>query len=413
MNWNEQSKILKKSVEQITTELDNFDKKTDILEFVDKFKNINSNTSFNLVKINLNLNSKSKSNANANANTNTNTNTNANENANTNKIDNENKFLFGDKKIKRKYLMKKIHPDKLNFTINKIKNVIKYKDLKLFESCNFDEEFINISKCVVKILSENLNIMDSLQLLSKNSKLFRYICLELEMSEIQINKLEENFGSNPTKSPMINKFSQVNFSDEILNFVTIFNFMKDFESTNKQIKLYFNLIYDDLVSYFKDNVFHNIISKNKILNILKDDKLRQSNDLERNINRLTYTYDDLWKTKINSENDKISENINELNEQILMFREENHIYLVGESVLSTLSLKDFIEIYKDIGKKNKQIYKYFNELEKKLPIFYEYISKIKLSSYSSSYYRFPSYYDLVLDFELVANQEISRTKFSI
>jgi len=106
MNWNEQVKILNKNINQITTELHNFEKHTGIIDFVKKFNNINYEILINYVEIDLNSN-----NFNFTFNT-------PYPNIQTNKTNIKQKdFLVGDKKIKRKNLLKKIHPDKLDFTI--------------------------------------------------------------------------------------------------------------------------------------------------------------------------------------------------------------------------------------------------------------------------------------------------------
>jgi hypothetical protein len=87
--------------------------------------------------------------------------------------------------------------------------------------------------------------------------------------------------------------------------------------------------------------------------------------------------------------------------------------LIDKTILYGLNLRDFIEIYRNNNIKNKQIYKYFKELEKKLPIFYDFISNIKLSYCSDSYCSFPRYYNLVNDFERITIEEISRIKFNV
>lgn len=51
MNWNEQVKLLNNSINQITSEIGNFDKHTDIFNFVKKFNKTGSNRHVDFVKI--------------------------------------------------------------------------------------------------------------------------------------------------------------------------------------------------------------------------------------------------------------------------------------------------------------------------------------------------------------------------
>jgi hypothetical protein len=398
MNWNDQVEILNKKIRQFNTELFHFEKHTNISEFVNKFDNIILENQSNFVKLDLDLDLNNNFTFHTPC---------FNIQTNETKIK-QNKNLFGNFKIKRKHLMKKIHPDKLVITMEKIKNIIKNQNLKLFESCDFDEESTKISQCVIKMLSENLNIMDCLKLLNSNTKLFGYICMELKMSPEHIDKL----GSQLNDFTNICSFSNANFSSEIIDFVNKFNSMAYIESLNKQILLYLHKIYEKLVIHIKKNIYEQIINKKKIIDELKKEKTVLSFRLEISKLDSKFKFDNECKKELEDEITKTFENINVLDEQMQMFTEDNSIYLVGESVLSELNLGNFIEIYKDISEKNKLIYMVFKELENKLPIFYEFVSNIK-----GSYYKlgcdFPYYFMMEDKFEYIVNQEIFRTKFNI
>ena len=401
MNWNEQVKLLNKSINLITGEINNFEKKTDISNYVLKFSNINSTkNSINYTKINFNNNGYNFDKKIDNIKTSS--------NLTQNNILTKDKVLTGEKKIKRKHLMTKIHPDKLDNTVNKIKNIIKHKDLKLFECCDFDNESKKISQCVVKILSENLNIMDSLKLLKSNTKLFRYICEDLEMNQEQIDKFEENSDGFSNS----NTFSNTIFSDEIINFVNNFNLMTQIKSVNEQVLSYLQCIYTEITTYIKNQIYKKILEKKNIIIELEREKKYLLNDLKFKQDRIGYLYFDNNKNELNNDIIKISEKINEFEERIQMCKEENYIYLVQDEILSQLNVKDFISIYKDINNKSKLVYKYFVELEEKLPIFHKFISKI-VGKYYSSFCNFPNSYELDDKLKQITEEEISRVKFSI
>jgi galactitol-specific phosphotransferase system IIB component len=414
MNWNEQVKLLNETINRITIEIENFEKHTNIFDLVEKFNKIGPDQHVKFIKIAFD-NDKY-----------TNDYYQANKNINSQNIQTIDKFLSGGKKIKRKHLMKKIHPDKLDFTIKKIKNIIKHKDLILFESCDFDEEKKKISQCVIKILSENLNIIDCLKLLRSNTKLFKYICNEIEMTQEQIDKFEEN-NNNYKIFSNTNTFSNTIFSNEVINFVNNYNLMTQIESLNKQVLSNLKIIYDSIKHYIENNIYENIIKKKKIIKDLEKEKrdLLFDLDYKKNMIKNPSSLSDLHYTIRNSsslsdyyinnlKNDilKISEKINVIEEQIHMFTEENRIFLVQDEILSQFSIKNFIEVYKNIDDKSNIVYEYFMELKKKLPIFYEFISGIvgRYSSYSTG---LVYSYQLTNEFELITEQEIARLNFSI
>lgn len=404
MNWNEQVKLLNETINRITNDIGNFEKHTNIFDLVEKFNKIGSNQYIKFSKITFN---------NGNY---TNDYNQENKNVNNQNIQTNDKFLTEGKKIKRKHLMKKIHPDKLNFTIKKIKNIIKHKDLTLFESCDFDYEGKKISQCVVKILSENLNVTDSLKLLKSNTKLFKYVCAEIEMTQEQIDKFEENINTDKNFSNT-KIFSNTIFSNEVINFVNNYNLMTQIESLNKQVLSNLKIIYDDIKSYIENKIYEKIIQKKKIIKDLENEKRNLSYDLDHKKSMIKISsYTDYYENRLTNDILKISEEIKVIEEQIQMFTEENRIYLVQDEILSQFSIKNFIEIYKDIDNKSNLVYKYYMELEKKLPIFYKFISGIVVGQYTScNNYScgLPYSYQLTNDFEWITEQEITRVKFEI
>lgn len=387
MNWNKQVDILNKNLNNIVNDLNIFDKNTDINFFAKKFTNICSGNDI-VYGIILNPDNNTISYVN---NTNTNTNTNI-----------DISKLFIEKKIKRKHLMKKIHPDKLEFTINKIKNIIKKKDFKLFESCDFDEEKTIISKCVIKILSENTNIIESLKLLYTNTKLFRYICEDLDISNKQIDKFTEYF--NSTNLPDINIFSRELFSNEILQFIDTFNAISEINSLHKQVKKNLMYIYEQIINYLELKIIAIIYEKKREISEL----IKNKDDLIRKLNREK----DYKHTSIDTI-ETISEKINQITEQINMFKEENCIYLDGYAKLSSLTIVNFIEIYKNISTQSFDLNECLIQLGNKLPIFYGFLNKIRLEYFYEYTFKFSYTYQLEDNFNEIATQEISRIKLKI
>lgn len=390
MNWNKQVEILNKNVNKIINDLNIFDKNTDINFFVKKFTNICSKIDIvNEMIFNIDNNTISYINNTDNDTNNTN-------------INNDISKLFVEKKIKRKHLMKKIHPDKLKFTINKIKNIIKKNDLNLFESCDFDKETSIISNCVVKILSENMNIINSLKLLYTNTKLFRYICEDLKVSNLQIDKFIEYFNSNNLSG--INIFSREIFSKEILQFVDTFNAISEINSLHKQVKKNLMYIYEQIVYYLEFKIIKKIYDKKNNLS----ESLRDKDYLVRKLDReKDYKYKSIDTIEI------ISDEINQITEQINMFKEENYIYLDKYEKLSSLTIVNFIEIYKNINTDSFDLNQCLVHLRIKLPIFYGFLNKLGLEYFSEYHSKFYKAYQLEDYFNEITTQEISRINLKI
>lgn len=329
------------------------------------------------------------------------------------KISNSNNFsdlfmFIEDKKLKRKHLLKKIHPDKINFLITKIKlnhNI---------HNIDFDFEIVVISKCVRKIISENLNIMDGLKLLYIQTKLFDFICEDIGFNLFQINKLKNYFNStNQTQFNSKQNTSELNdidecfislFPDDIINFVNTFNIFASIKSFRNQIKIIFNSIYTQIQIYVE-----------KIINSIEKIYIgyKKINSEKKSLfdSYLIYDkYDDIY----NKLREIRKNEYNMLTEQLNMYKEEFRIQLHIYNLTVTNNdnmetLKSLLKHYKFIGK-NKNFYEYLDELEKKLPIFYEGIMNIKLVKYLS-FICLPYSYEL--DFSQIAKEEIDKVKYGI
>lgn len=321
-----------------------------------------------------------------------------------------------NKKLKRKHLLKKIHPDKINFLITKIKSKSNIPNI------NWDFEIDIISKCVGKIISENLGIMDGLKLLHIQTKLFDFICGDIGFNLEHIDQLKLYFNtttqtqtqtqtnSNPSPSPSelddLDVCFESLFSNDIINFVDTFNALSFIKSFPNQIKIIFDSIYTQINEYITKKIIQPI------------EKIHLEYE---NINRQKKSCFDL-NLKYNDYNDNIYGNFKEkrkneydiLTEQLDMYKEEFRIQLmIYENILgnddNVGTMSSLLEQYKFLST-NSDFYEYLDELEKKLPIFYEEIMGLKLKKYYS-FIELPWSHEL--DFSQIAKAEIDRIKYRV
>lgn len=399
MNWQEQVNILNNLVSKFSYEYNNFNSRTNLINHLDKFNKLcdgyyityryNVNPSHNSTNQTNSINS-------------------------TNQINSTKLNIFGDKKIKRKHLLNKIHPDKLSGTMEKIKNKLVSTNHEFVKTFNFDEEQKKISSCVIKILSDKLNIDDSFKLLKLNidEKIFDNLCLLFGLNTNQINelKLVLDGNGNGTEPNTIssNKMSfEANFSPDIVNFVNSFNSLNLLQSPENQISQILVSIYNLINNYIKDNVFKKIYSIIENLNEFELEKKKIKIKLNETIeiNKIH------MKLKTNNEMDNLIDKFKELEENIKMCNEENKHYIVIANNISNKTIGNIICELANLTKKNFLLYSYFEELKNGLPYFYQFINLIKIEKITDTYYTIPFQVDnMIMD---VTKLEISRVKFEI
>lgn len=103
--------------------------------------------------------------------------------------------------------------------------------------------------------------------------------------------------------------------------------------------------------------------------------------------------------------------INELEEILTMYNEENKYYIKLINDVTEKTIYDFIFDLAEQTKKNILMYQCFKGLENNLPYFQKFISTIKVEKISDTLYLFP-YINNNKIME-IANLEISRAKFSL
>jgi hypothetical protein len=356
------------------------------IEFFNEYNNFNKITNINehLEKINVLCDGKCKLSI-FTLNT---TNESTNESINTTNESNNKSNIFGDKKIKRKHLLNKIHPDKLSRTMSVIKNKLVKTNQEFTKIFDFNEEERIISLCVVKIISNKLNIIDCFKLLEKNinQHIFDNLCLLFGLNTNQIDKLKITL--RDINNLDVNKKNfESNFSQDIVNFINSFNKLNMLKSPEYQISYTFKSIFDLIKNYIIDNIFKKMYFINYIINNI---------DNEIKIININYNYE-LEKSKIYSNNNKNISNINnlfekrnELYESSLMFNDENKIFINVIKDISNKTIYDIIYNLIEYNVKIKSIYLYLEQLKKDLPYFYEYLNSIKITKISESYYIIPS-----------------------
>jgi len=394
MNWQEQINKLNNLTSKFVNEYDNFNKHTNLIKHLDKFNKL-CNGYFELDNIDLNLMNKT------------------NKISQTNQTSQTNSNLIGNKKIKRKHLLKLIHPDKLSGTINRIKNkLIKTNQEQIL---NFDDEENKIKLCVTKIISDKLDIFNCFRLLKKNINIliFDNLCLLLKLDTEQIDLVDSNIYEIKEK-----KFES-NFSPDIIKFVNTFNNMCILKSPPHQISQIFVSINDLIKIFIEDNIFKKMYHVTMILNDLEEEKklINIKLDGEMNANDKYYKFESNYKLESNylkESNDKIInllKNLKEIEESILMYREENIHYINIISNISNITVGNIIHDLAFLNDKNKLMYLYFNELKKDLAYLHEYICSRNIVKITDRYYYVPPI-DKSISLEL-ANLEISKIKFSI
>lgn len=416
MNWQEQDNILNNLVSKFSNEYNNFNSRTNLMEHLDRFNKLCNYKSYtyNITINQINLTNMS------------NITDEKNSSNSTKSYKKKNKLnIFGDKKIKRKHLLNKIHPDKLSNTMSRIKNKLVGTNPEFVKTFNFDDEHKKISSCVVKILSDKLNIVDAFKLLELNihEKIFDNLCLLFGLNTNQIKHLkfildgktddsiEDDYGSNKMT------FKE-NFSPDIVNFVNSFNTMNLLQSPEHQISQTLTSIYDLIKDFIIDNVFKKIYS---IIETLNDSETKRKRiEIELNgtieLNRIYWKHkstdeinDKLNKT--NNEIDNLFEKFKQLEETINMCCEENKHYLAIANDISNKTIGDIICELANLTEKNKLLLLYFCQLKKDLPHFYQFINSTKIEKITDTYYSFPYIVDNMIG--KITRLEMSRIKFEI
>lgn len=135
---------------------------------------------------------------------------------------------------------------------------------------NFDEEEKKISSCVVKIITEKLDIVDCFTLLEKNINchIFDNLCLLLGLSVVEIDKLKISLDDKRH----INDDFESNFTPEIINFVKSFNTLNTFKSLEYQISQTLIHMYYLIKDFIENHIFKKMYYIVKTLNDLKEEK---------------------------------------------------------------------------------------------------------------------------------------------
>lgn len=398
MNWSHQVKILNEYAQKFDSEINNFDKHTSIKELAKKFETI-SNNSFRNVKNDFTYWTQTNS-------------TNMTSDA---KIEIENQAniyakVFANKKVRRKHLLNIIHPDKINYLIRD------------FEKETQDKAREKIFICTSKIISTNMSLMDSMELLYKhiahinNSNVFKCICAKLKIDEEKTNIMIKYFDTkqiyqNQTNSTDFN-FASL-FSKEIIYFVNEFNRLNSYETPIRWIKEIFNTIYLSISTFVSTEIV------NKLNDVIQTqiDLIRQNYLSKIGLN-MSNVHD------IKSDNSTLillaqkliesNEQLKELNDTLKMFLEDNNEYLYCINNINTITLGETIKILKNSHNTNTNISlfcEYFFELEKKLPILFQYMYAQKFNVSETNYIRFSI--STNIDFEMIAMQEYERIKYNI
>ena len=396
MNLQEQVDILNNLVSKFSNEYNNLNSQTNLINHLDKFNKL-CNVGYTTYTI-YTHDIKSTNSTNP-INSADQTNTNRNRNRNRNKLNKLN--IFGDKKIKRKHLLNKIHPDKLYSTMGRIKNKLVGTNPEFVKTFNFDEEQKKISSCVVKILSNKLNIFDSFKLLNLNINeiIFDNLCLLFGLNTNQINELKlvldgNNDGTEHNTRSNIMNF-EANFSPQIVNFVNSFNTMNLLQSPEHQMSQTLVSIYNLIKNFVNNNVFKKIYSIIETLNELKTKRKKIEIEINKTDNKM----------------DNLIEKFKELKETINMCNEENKHYIVIANNISNKTIGDIIGELANLTNKNKLLYSYFDELKKDLPYFYQFINLMKIEKITDTYYTLPILVNnMIMD---ITKLEISRIKFKI
>jgi hypothetical protein len=145
MNWQDQVNILNNLVSKFSNEYNNFNSRTNLMEHLDKFNNL-CDGACKSYTYNITLNPTNS--------TNTSNIVDGKNSTNTNKKKNK-LNIFGDKKIKRKHLLNKIHPDKLSGTMGRIKNKLVSTNPEFVKTFNFDEEHKKFPLALLKFYQTN------------------------------------------------------------------------------------------------------------------------------------------------------------------------------------------------------------------------------------------------------------------
>lgn len=417
MNWQEQVNILNNQVSKFSNELNNFNSRTNLIEHFDRFNKL-CDYKYYEHNITINpINSTNMSNI-----------TNGQNSSNSTKLyKKKNKLnIFGDKKIKRKHLLNKIHPDKLHGTISIIKNKLVVTNSEFVKTFNFDDEHKKISSCVVKILSDKLNIVDSFKLLKLNidKTIFDNLCLLFGLNTNQIKELklvldgktndcgddmEDTYGSNKITF-------EANFSPDIVDFVNSFNTMNLLQSPEHHISQTLISIYNLIKDFIMNNIFKKIYSIIETLNNFETKIKRIEIEIEINgTMELIRMYHKHKSTdKLNDTNNKIDnifEEFKQLEETINMYGEENRHYIVIAKDISNKTIGDIICELANLTEKNRLLHLYFCELKKDLQYFHQFINLTKIEKISDTFYSIPYITDNLI--KETTKLEISRIKFKI
>ena len=357
MDFNKQKKILQKLNEEYNKTTLNFNKFVNIQNYVDIDNNIKFNTNYT-----------------------NQTNTNQSDE----KINNEFEYIDLKFNFKRKDLLKIIHPDKINYLINSNQQIT---NPNIFEN---NKQLL--ANCVSNILSNNLNLVDSLILLNKTfnqntineqtqqTNIFDKICSILKMTTEQINFIK-NMALNNDVITFVS-----NFDKEIVNFVDEFN--ESNRNIIDHIKNQLNTIY--LNFYIKINSIGSKIIENA-QRIISE----QSN--------YEYTYK-TWKNNLG-----LQSHLKEKYKTYVETFNENKFYYVLYENIEHLKVFDIIKLCAKHNIPDAIILnEYLDKLKYDLPYLYNKIANTYLNYTSWSISIQNSFY---CNFDDIAKNEYNRFKF--
>jgi hypothetical protein len=280
--------------------------------------------------------------------------------------------IFKDINVKRKHLLRKIHPDKIDNLINSYK-----KDMGINIDIDFNAEKEKILLCATKIISEKLNVIDSFVLLSNKTLLFDHICFSIGIDNKHIEKIKLLSKQIDLKKKIIDDSY---FSSDLIKFMDTFRELKKINSLHHVIQSNLMEIYSGIKKFIEKNFLSVVNDKITILQNLKNSKIFLKHD----------------------------EN-NEFLEQIQMFMEENREYLIIWISKYEYTLLNCIEFFKD---KNEKFYNLVTDIKTYLPIFYNLVMSVKIKGITPSYYVLPHSFELN-ELDDVVNSEYTRVKLMI
>ncbi len=273
------------------------------------------------------------------------------------------------------------------------------QEQKQEDNLNLDEEKLILSKCVIKIISMELDIKESLILISKNSKIYTTLCdeigLRFRLTEEKINEIKKlkelkiisNDYDTKLNNVISNKIIPNNFFDkDLINFINNYNQLYHYDTIGNILSIKIKILYEEIKKFVENNILNNI---NESMIILEQFD---------NIKKICEKYKSIYSENIEKEND---ENIN------MFYEDKISNYIKNWKNYNNIQLKDLIDCY---CVEYNEFYKIFYEIKEYMPIMFNFLINLDLEK-SYNNFTFP-FLQLKIGLNIV-NEEYNKIKFEI